>query len=91
MKYRLSAIALCALLFASCSNHKPIPASAKDFCSQIHFSDSTNLSNELKDLEDSMKNKTGALVLEDGGNAMMARAWLTENAEKTIDIQLRGV
>lgn len=83
----MSAISLCILLFASCSDHKPIPASAKDFCAQIHFSDSTHLSGELKDLEDSMQNKTGAYVLEDGGNAMMARAWLTENAEKTIDIQ----
>ena len=34
-----------------------------------------------------MSRKTGIYVLEDGGNAMVARAWLCENAEKTIDIQ----
>ena len=34
-----------------------------------------------------MNQKTGVYVLEDGGNAMIARAWLCENAEKTIDIQ----
>ena len=34
-----------------------------------------------------MKNKTGVYVLEDGSGSMVARAWLTEYAEKTIDIQ----
>ena len=32
-------------------------------------------------------NTTGVVVLEDGGGAIAARGWLTENAEKTIDIQ----
>ena len=53
----------------------------------LHFGDSARLSAELKPLADSMTAKTGVYVLEDGGNAMMARAWLTGNAEKTIDIQ----
>lgn len=80
---------LTTALFSSCGgNHKGIPAYTEDFCSQIHFSDSTNLSNELLPLQDSLKTgKTGVYVLEDGGNAMMARAWLSENAEQTIDIQ----
>ncbi len=30
---------------------------------------------------------TGVVVLEDGGGAIAARGWLTESAEKTIDIQ----
>lgn len=34
-----------------------------------------------------MNIKTGAIVLEDGGTAMITRAWLTEYAEKSIDIQ----
>ncbi|KAG1654386.1 hypothetical protein GQR58_025026 [Nymphon striatum] len=34
-----------------------------------------------------MKTKTGVYVLEDGGGAMVTRAWLTEYAEETIDIQ----
>lgn len=76
-----------SLLLSACSGHKEIPAYDKDFCSSIHFSDSVKLADELKPFEDSMNNKTGVYVLEDGGNAMMARAWLCENAEKTIDIQ----
>ena len=58
-----------------------------DFCTNIHRNDSTTLSNELKDLTEQMTTKTGVYVLEDGSGSMVARAWLTEYAEKTIDIQ----
>ncbi len=77
------------IFLTSCgSKPKEIPAYTKDFCSQIHFSDSAGLGRELQPLHDSLKTgKTGVYVLEDGGNAMMTRAWLSENAEKTIDIQ----
>jgi phosphatidylserine/phosphatidylglycerophosphate/cardiolipin synthase-like enzyme len=45
------------------------------------------LSNELAPYHTMMKNKTGVIVLEDGAGSMVSRAWLTEYAEKTIDIQ----
>lgn len=57
------------------------------FCSSIHRNDSISLSNELNDISDLMTTKTGVYVLEDGGGAMVTRAWLCEYAEKTIDIQ----
>ncbi len=59
----------------------------EDFCSNIHRNDSISLSNELKDISELMKTKTGVYVLEDGGGALVTRAWLTAYAEKTIDIQ----
>jgi phosphatidylserine/phosphatidylglycerophosphate/cardiolipin synthase-like enzyme len=34
-----------------------------------------------------MNSKTGVFVLEDGGTSLIARAWLSEYAEKSIDIQ----
>jgi cardiolipin synthase C len=34
-----------------------------------------------------MKNKTGACPLENGGNSFVTRAWLCQNAQKTLDIQ----
>lgn len=58
-----------------------------DFCSKIHRNDSVTLSGELADYRELMKEKTGVYVLEDGGGAMITRAWLSEYAEKTIDIQ----
>lgn len=80
---------LIPLLIYSCSEPKQdqVPEQKSDFCSQIHINDSTTLSKELKQVEDSMRNKTGVFVLEDGDGAMVTRAWLAEHAEKTIDIQ----
>ncbi len=77
------------LIFASAcgDKHVTISASKKDFCSQIHFDSATGVSRELATMADSMRNKTGVYVLEEGGTAMVARAWLCEHAEKTIDIQ----
>ena len=34
-----------------------------------------------------MENQTGVYVLEDGGGSLITRAWLSEYAEKTIDVQ----
>ncbi len=88
MAPKIIPLILLTLGLISCGSHpKEIPAATEDFCSKIHFSDSAGLSRQLEPLKDSLLNKTGAYVLEDGGNAMIARAWLCENAEKTIDIQ----
>jgi phosphatidylserine/phosphatidylglycerophosphate/cardiolipin synthase-like enzyme len=58
-----------------------------NFCENIHRNDSISLSKELEDISELMETKTGVYVLEDGGGAMITRAWLTEYAEQTIDIQ----
>lgn len=58
-----------------------------NFCANIHRNDSITLTQELAPIEENMKTKTGVYVLEDGDGAMITRAWLSEYAEKTIDIQ----
>lgn len=80
---------LCTILLTSCSEEKmdTVPEQKADFCSKIHRDNSTSLSKELELLKDSMQNKTGVFVMEDGGNSLIVRAWLSEYAEKTIDIQ----
>lgn len=76
------------LVFTACGNElEKLPEAKKDFCAEIHRSDSVSLDQELQPLENLMKEKTGVYVLEDGGNAILARAWLSEYAEKSIDIQ----
>lgn len=76
------------LSLCSCSEDPDlIPAQSKDFCATIHRNDSLSLTKELAPLEKLMTDKTGVYVLEDGGNAILARAWLSEYAEKSIDIQ----
>ncbi len=89
---RSNYIKLCSLIVGfflfSCSEEvEQVPAAEKDFCASIHRDDSVSLSKELQPVEQLMNDKTGVCVLEDGGNAMLARAWLSEYAEKTIDIQ----
>jgi putative cardiolipin synthase len=79
---------LVMVIVTSCSKQKDtIPAQTSDFCSNIHRNDSISLSDELKGLEELMRTKTGVYVLEDGAGSMVARAWLTDYAEETIDIQ----
>jgi len=80
-------IPLIFLLSACGSEHVELPAPVKDFCAVIHRNDSTSLTKELAPVAQLMENKTGVCVLEDGGGSMVTRAWLSEYAEKTIDIQ----
>ena len=76
------------ILLASCSQGKAEhPLDEIDFCDRIHDTNTTSLSNELKDVSELMQEKTGVYVLEDGGGSLVTRAWLSENAEQTIDIQ----
>lgn len=75
-----------ALILFSCSENKA-PIVEQDFCATILRNDSINLSTEIEGLEKLMQEKTGVYVLEDGSGSMVARAWLSEYAEKTIDIQ----
>lgn len=80
------AIAVVFVMIA-CKNENSADNIKTDFCSSIHRNDSISLSKELEPFLDSMKSKTGVYVLEDGGGSLVARAWFTEYAEKTIDIQ----
>lgn len=91
-KYIIMAICTAIVLFVLI-NHwlspKPdiVPAQAEDFCSRIHNTDTSLLSNELKPFDKLLHSKTGVYVLEDGGGSLITRAWLCEHAEKTIDVQ----
>ncbi len=78
----------CFSVFTSCSEkNRKQSESSVDFCSLIHRNNTIKLSQELTSVKDSMTNKTGVFALEDGGESLIARAWLSEYAEKTIDIQ----
>jgi len=82
-----SLILILSLFIFSCGEENTIPIQEKDFCENIHRNDSISLSDELAPVAELMKTKTGVYVLEDGGNAMISRAFLSEYAEETIDIQ----
>ncbi|MGB5555177.1 MAG: phospholipase D family protein [Flavobacteriaceae bacterium] len=89
LRIKLLVYILGATLMFSCKEDKNPLAGDEltDFCTKIHRDSSTTLSKELAAIEDRMQHQTGVYVLEDGGGAMVTRAWLTDYAEKTIDIQ----
>ncbi|SFD16637.1 phospholipase D family protein [Algibacter pectinivorans] len=83
LKYYLLVV---VMVLTSCNNKKT-DTTKTDFCSKLQRNDSLSLSKALAEFTPIMQDKTGVYVLEDGSGSMVARAWLTEYAEKTIDIQ----
>ncbi|MDH5248076.1 MAG: phospholipase D family protein [Cyclobacteriaceae bacterium] len=82
--------ALIALVMfeSTCSSKESVyPPIDEDFCAQIHFDGPHGLADQLAPFSDLSTSKTGVYSLEEGDNAMIARAWLCESAEETIDIQ----
>lgn len=75
-----------SILFFSCKVEKS-EKNKEVSCVTIERNDSLSVSKALKGLDENIQNKTGIYVLEDGGNAVLTRAWLCKYAEKSIDIQ----
>ena len=78
-------VAVCFVL-SSCSSENNNQEET-DFCKSIHRNDSISLSSELAEVKHLMDSLTGVYVLEEGSGSMVTRAWLSEYAENTIDIQ----
>ena len=74
--------------FISCKEKATVVSENEHkFCTTVQRNNDISLSKELADFKEQMKTKTGVYVLEDGGGAMISRAWLSEYCEKSIDIQ----
>lgn len=74
-------------LFSCSAQGDRLTASSEDFCAAIPQNKNKLLSEYLAPVENNMRDKTGVYILEQGIEAMLSRAWLTEHAEKTIDVQ----
>jgi phosphatidylserine/phosphatidylglycerophosphate/cardiolipin synthase-like enzyme len=78
-----------AMLLIACER-EPVPARTvaadRAFCAQVQTT-SAKLSEHLAPLASRMRSSTGVYTLEEGDVSMVARAWLTEAAERTIDVQ----
>ncbi|HEV8515595.1 MAG TPA: phospholipase D-like domain-containing protein, partial [Cyclobacteriaceae bacterium] len=79
----------CALLilFSSCSDKGRYQPITEDFCSKIKPEFHSSLSDQLAPVAALADSSTGVFTLEEGDASMITRAWLTEAAEKSIDIQ----
>jgi len=78
------------LLLSACttpSTNKPNNA-IEDYCKDINFKRKTTLSEQIAPYSAQLENqKTGVYILDQGTEAMFTRAWLSEYAQKTIDVQ----
>jgi len=89
LRYVLLSLLSSQIGLTSCSTDdgEQLVQSESITCFEDFHIDSISLSSVLTTYEDKLNSLTGAHVLEDGSGAMIARAWLTEYAEETIDIQ----
>ena len=78
---------LSTTLFACSAQTDRIPVPIHDYCAEIPTANNKTLSHYLTPVTKRMRNQTGVYVLEQGIEAMLSRAWLTEHAEHTIDVQ----
>ena len=79
-------LSILCVIICSCNQSETVD-NETDFCSKIHRNEEVSLSKELEELSPLMETNTGVYVLEDGSGSMVARAWLSEYAETSIDIQ----
>ncbi|PTC02433.1 phospholipase D family protein [Vibrio mediterranei] len=75
------------VLFGCSTTMDSVPVSDKDYCAELVDTERLPLSHYTQPFETKMKSGTGVYVLEQGAEAMMSRAWLTERAETSIDVQ----
>ncbi|WP_375748347.1 phospholipase D family protein [Vibrio sp. HN007] len=84
---RTALYSLSLLLLGCGTAPDSVPVSDKDYCDDIEFVKPAPLSDFIEPYQHKLDDQSGVYVLEQGAEAMMSRAWLTERAEKTIDIQ----
>ncbi len=75
------------MLFIQCKSEHPSESKDFDQCALTQKDDSTTILSYLNHVPQLSRDTSGAFVLEDGDGSMIARAWLTSHATKTIDIQ----
>lgn len=83
----LSIVALLLFTFGCKNDTERLPSITQDYCTNIISKPTTTLTQQLAPIANKMKDKTGVYVLEQSTEAMLTRAWLTEYAEQSIDVQ----
>lgn len=87
MRMKILVLILIAIMNGCSSKEGRFPPIEEDYCSQIvpfHFE---SLSNELNVIPNEALSKTGVYLLEEGDTSLVFRAWLSESARESIDVQ----
>lgn len=81
-------ILMCPVLpILGCNESTSTDPDTQDFCAKIHPTETLDLDQAMAEYKDELERKTGVYVLEDGGGSLITRAWLSEQAKQSIDIQ----
>ena len=80
-------LAICVGVLSCGAQNERLSTSTTDYCAAIPQNNNKLLSEYLAPVTHKMRDKTGVYILEQGIEAMLSRAWLTEHAEQTIDVQ----
>ncbi|TYK66662.1 phospholipase D family protein [Colwellia echini] len=81
-------IPLSTILLSACSDPGfHITDSDQNYCAAINNKAPAELSKYLAPYKDNMEKSTGVYILEQGTEAILTRAWLSEQAQQTIDVQ----
>ena len=84
----LGCILLAGLFLSGCNSDDEQPFFVpQPPCTETHTQDSLSIHQLYPELHAKMDTTTGVYVLEEGKQAMLSRAWLTDHAQETIDIQ----
>lgn len=83
---QLKLLFLTVILIACSSEKRQYEPITEDYCSALEEA-STKALDDLIDFAEMDSTKTGVLVLEEGDISMIFRAWLSEAAKESIDIQ----
>lgn len=76
------------VLISGCAvSQERLPEAKHDYCADIQTAPIKTLSSYLQPFEQKMQESTGVYVLEQGTEAMLTRAWLSEHAKSSIDVQ----
>ncbi len=74
-------------MIAGCSPSPTYQPITKDYCTQLKKERPAPLSVQFAPIATRADSSTAVYTLEEGDASMIARAWLTESAERSIDIQ----
>jgi phosphatidylserine/phosphatidylglycerophosphate/cardiolipin synthase-like enzyme len=78
----------CLFLISACSAvEQRIPLQEFNHCSDLAEIPAANLAKYLQPYTNKMTTHTGVYVLEEDTESLLTRAWLSDNAQKTIDVQ----
>lgn len=87
MRVKFLLLVLIAIVNGCASKDERYPPIEEDYCSQITPVRFEALSDQLACVPDALLSKTGAYLLEEGDTSMVFRAWLSESARESIDVQ----